>query len=391
MIREIRKIGTLVILLFLLYLLNPYGLNIYIGYILIPLVFIKKKFLVENVDFNFFILLLFSLSYAAFFMLDPVAGNQYIVIYAFVPASFYLLGKYFADKLDNNIQKLFFLFLISGIIFSVSAFLSVATNLFNNGFADVERNLPNFWTGQIIPATIMGSYFSVVMTIPALLIPKIKGFPRLFRILLLIYFFISVACVLRIGSRTQLGIGIIALAASLIYIIPKQSFKKNLFLIVLFAVSILYVVKTVNFDLNQDWLSAYANRMEDSDDFSSGGGRTIRWEKSLINLFEKPLGWDEDEFGHAHNLWFDVLRIGGIIPFILLIIFTTKSYLVILGTLKKRVQEFLFQNQILVYTISFTTVFILEPILEGMFDFFAFFCFFSGSVKSYFTDKPTNA
>lgn len=390
MIREIQKIGILVVLFFTLYLLNPYGLNIYIGYILIPLVFIKKEFLVKSVDFNFFTLLLFSISYAAFFMLDPVAGNQYIVVYAFVPGVLYLLGKYFADKLNNNTQKLFVLFLISGIIFSISSFLSIITDLLNNGFADVNRNLPNFWTGQIIPATIMGSYFSVAMTIPALLIPKIKGFPKIFKVFLLIYYVISVACILRIGSRTQLGISIITLSASLLFIVPKQSFKRNIFLIGLFVLSILYVLKTVSFDLNQDWLSAYANRMEDSNDFSSGGGRTVRWEKSLINLFEKPLGWDEDEFGHAHNLWFDVLRIGGIIPFILLIIFTTKSYVVVLGALKKRVQNFLFQNQILVYTIGFTSVFALEPILEGMFDFFAFFCFFSGAVKSYFTDKPTN-
>tara|TARA_Y100001933_G_C18982911_1_gene557340 strand:- start:1078 stop:2127 length:1050 start_codon:yes stop_codon:yes gene_type:complete len=346
-------------------------------------VFVRKKFLVKSVDLNFFILLLFSLSYAAFFLLDPVAGNQYIVVYAFVPVTLYLLGKYFADKLNNDIQKLFILFLISGVIFSITSFLSVITDLLTNGFADVNRNLPNFWTGQIIPATITGSYFSVIMTIPALLIPRIKGVSKLIKVFLLIYFFISIACVLRIGSRTQLGISVIALVASLLFIVPKQSFKRNIFLIVLFAGSILYIVQTVNFDLNQDWLSAYANRMEDNDDFSSGGGRTIRWEKSLINLFEKPLGWDEDEFGHAHNLWFDVLRIGGIIPFILLIIYTSANYLIILGAIKKKVSDFAFQNQILVNTIGFTTVFTLEPILEGMFDFFAFFCFFSGAVKSF--------
>lgn len=390
MFNEIKKIGLSLVLFFSLYLLNPYGLNIYIGYILIPLVVVKKNFLLKSVDFNFFILLLFSLSYAAFFLLDPVAGNQYIFIYAFVPGSFYLLGKYFADRLNNDFKKLFVLLLILGVLFSITSFLSVITDLTKNGFAVVDRNLPNFWTGQIIPATIMGSYFTIVMAIPALLIPKIKGLHGVYRILLLLYYFLCVACVLRIGSRTQLGISIITLVVSLLYVIPRQSVKRNIFLLILFSVTIYYVIATVNFDLNQDWLSAYANRMEDSGDFSSGGGRTVRWEKSLNNLFEKPLGWDEEEFGHAHNFWFDVLRIGGIIPFIILIIFTTRNYLVILKSTRKKVENFLFHNQILVYAISFTVVFTLEPIMEGMFDFFAFFCFYSGVVKSYCADHPTN-
>ena len=151
---------------------------------------------------------------------------------------------------------------------------------------------------------------------------------------------------------------------------------------------VFYIMNTVSFDLDQDWLSAFANRMEDSKDLASGGGRTDRWIKSMENLFTKPLGWSEHEFGHAHNLWFDVLRIGGFLSFFSLIFFTTNAYLTVFKAMRKNKTAYAFNNQIAVYTLGFSMVFMVEPILEGMFDFFAFFCFFIGVVKKYNTDYP---
>ncbi len=374
--------------LLLLYLINPYGLNIYIGYLLVPLVVIQKEFLIKNLDINFFILLLFSLIYAAYFSLDPVSGKQYIFIYAFVPGAFYLLGKFFVFKLKGETRNIFYLLLLFAIVFSVSAIFSVFTDLLKNGYSVVERNLPNFWTGNIVPATIMGSYFSLIMCIPALLIPRVKGLSIFVRIVLLFVYVVAIACVLRIGSRTQLGISIITFLVSLIYVMPRQSFKRNIVMSMLFFIGVFYLSNKISFDLNQDWLSAFANRMEDSGDFTSGGGRTDRWAKSLQNLFEKPLGWSEDEFGHAHNLWFDVLRIGGVVSFILLVVYTSNVFVTVWKAIRKSSKTYFFNNQIIVYTLAFMTVFTLEPILEGMFDFFAFFCFFAGVVKKYNTDYP---
>ena len=58
-----------------------------------------------------------------------------------------------------------------------------------------------------------------------------------------------------------------------------------------------YIYKNVSFDLNADWLSTFAGRMEGgSGEVASGGGRTERWVKSIEYIFEKPLGWSLDEF-----------------------------------------------------------------------------------------------
>tara|TARA_E500000318_G_C3565740_1_gene215548 strand:- start:911 stop:2086 length:1176 start_codon:yes stop_codon:yes gene_type:complete len=387
-LKAIRKIGVPFVVLFFIYLLNPYGLNIYVGYLIAALILLQKDFLVRNVDVGFWLLFVFSIIYAAFFSFDPKAGNQYIVIYAIVPGAFYLLGKFFTEKLKSNQVNLIILLLISAVIFSISAVLSVFTDILQNGYNVVDRNLPNYWTGNIVPATIMGSYLTLIMALPALLVPHIKKLPMVGRILLLVYYAIAMACILRIGSRTQISISLITLLVSLFYVMPRQSYRRNLFMFLLFFMGIFYIMNTVSFDLDQDWLSAFANRMEDSQDLASGGGRTDRWIKSMEYLFTKPLGWSEHEFGHAHNLWFDVLRIGGFLSFFFLFFFTTNSYLTVYKAIKKKKEAYAFNNQVMIYTLAFSLVFMVEPILEGMFDFFAFFCFFIGVVKKYSTDNP---
>ena len=388
MIKQIKEIGLPITLLFFLYLLNPYGLNIYLGYLLLGLLILQRNFLAKNMDWGVVLVLLFSLTYAAFFSFDPKAGKQYILIYAVVPGTFYLLGKFFAGRLNGNRTSLFFLLLLAGCVFASSAIMSVFMDILQNGYNIVDRNLPNYWTGSIVNATIMGSYFTIVMTIPALLIPHVKKLAIVHRIVLLFIYAIAVACILRIGSRTQLSISLITLLISLLYIMPRQSLRRNLFMFLLFFLLVFYVINTVSFDLDQDWLSAFANRMEDSKDLASGGGRTDRWMKSLEYLFKKPLGWSEEEFGHSHNLWFDVLRIGGFLSFFLLLFFTTNGLIAVFRAIRKNKTAYALNNQIMVYTMAFFMVFMVEPIMEGMFDFFAFYCFFVGTVKKYNTDYP---
>lgn len=389
MFKEIKKIGIPFVALLFIYLLNPYGLNIYVGYLLAGLLLLQRDFLVKNMDVGFLLLMIFSLTYAAFFSFDPKAGKQYILIYALVPGTFYLLGKFFAERLQGKGNHLILLLLLTGVVFSISAVLSVFTDILQNGYNIVERNLPNYWTGNIVPATIMGSYFTILMTFPAVLIPRINKLSLLLRILLLVLYAVAMACILRIGSRTQISISLITLFFSLLYVMPRQSFRRNLFMFLLFFLGTFYIMNTVSFDLDQDWLSAFANRMENTEDMASGGGRTDRWVKSMENLFDKPMGWSEHEFGHAHNLWFDVLRIGGFLSFFFLIFFTTNAYRAVIKAVKKDREAYALNNQIMVYTLGFSLVFMVEPILEGMFDFFAFFCFFIGVVKKYSTtDNP---
>ncbi|TMM53791.1 hypothetical protein FEE95_18000 [Maribacter algarum] len=335
-------------------------------------------------DLNFVLLLLLSFIYALFYMFDPVGGIQYAIFYAVFPPVFYLLGKFLITENIPQYTIYLLLFLI-GFVFSFSALVSVILNFLEGGFSQLDRSLPMFWPGSgLVSATKMGGFFTLNMCIPALLIGNQSKSKLIYKLIGIAIFIFSIVCVIRLGSRTQLGIMLITCFVSLIYVAPKQSFKKNVLLFLLISGIGFYIYSNVSFDLNEDWLSTFAGRMDKgAGDIASGGGRTERWIKSFEYMFEKPLGWSVNEFGFAHNLWLDVLRVTGIIPFIILIIFSVRSFRTIKKTISFKSNQLYFSVQILIYSIAFFMLFMVEPIFDGMFEMFTIFCVFIGILCKY--------
>ncbi|WP_147321463.1 MULTISPECIES: O-antigen ligase [unclassified Arenibacter] len=207
------------------------------------------------------------------------------------------------------------------------------------------------------------------------------------KIIATLLFVISLTCAIRLGSRTQLVIFLFTSIVSVIYIFPRQTYKQNIYLLILLTVCIGFVLRNVSFDLNADWLTTFAGRMSGGvGEVTSGGGRTERWIKSFEYLFTHPLGWEAKEFGYSHNMWLDVLRAGGIIPFILLIIHSIKSFFQIKRTITISKANILLNGQILFYAIAFFLLFMVEPIFDGLFSSFVVFCLYKGIVNKYYTN-----
>lgn len=371
-------------LLFAVYLINPFDLGFLVGYIIFAALFIKGKFIKKNLDLDLFLLLVFSLIYGAFYALDPEFGLQFILIYGVFPPTFYLLGKYLCNKAETE-EVIFKSLIVVGFLLSFSAFISVLASIMQDGFGQIERSLPLIWGDDVVSATIMGSYFTLNMCIPAILVVRQIKLSLFMRIFMIIVFVISLLCILRIGTRTQIVISLFVLLSALIYVIPRQSLKKNLIMFSIFIGGIVLLIQNVNFDLSSDWLSAFADRMENNNgaDIASGGGRTSRWVKSFEYLFKKPLGWSVEEFGHSHNLWLDVLRASGVIPFLLLVIYGVRSFFKIRRISKLNKEMLSFFNQIRVYSLGLFLLFMVEPIFEGMFATFIVFCFLMGVVTKF--------
>ncbi len=371
-------------LLLAIYLINPLDLGFLLGYMIFALLITKGRFLKENIDFDAFLLTIFSLIYGAFYALDPEFGLQFILIYGVFPPTFYLLGKYLSNKVTTE-ENLFKSLITVGFLLSFSALISVLVSIMADGFGQIDRSLPMIWGDQVVSATIMGSYFVLNMCIPALLIVRQIKISLIMRIVMIVVFVLSLLCILRIGTRTQIVISLFTLLAALIFIIPKQSLKKNVIMFSIFIGGIILLIQNVKFDLSSDWLSAFADRMENNNgaDIASGGGRTSRWVKSMEYLFKKPLGWDVEEFGHSHNLWLDVLRASGVLPFLLLIIFSIRSVIKVkkISSLNKELLSFF--NQIRIYTLALLLLFMVEPIFEGMFATFIVFCFLIGVITKF--------
>ena len=124
MIKKISKYfqdnGIVLCLLLVGYLVNPYNLGFILGYPIVALVLIKKKFLLKNLDFDVFLLLIFSLTYAGFYAFNPTGGFQYIAIYAVFPPVFYLLGKLLFKILPSREDTIYLLFFLSFLFFFFS-------------------------------------------------------------------------------------------------------------------------------------------------------------------------------------------------------------------------------------------------------------------------------
>ncbi len=385
LLEYLNRTGFAICGLLALYLLNPFGIGFLFGYLLVILIFLKKDFISNNLDLDVFLLFLFSIVYAIFYAFDPVAGNQFIVIYALFPSGFYLLGKFLVRK-NTSTKTIFLILFVMASIFSFSAVISVFLNFREGGFAQLDRTIPMFWNNMPTSATIMGSFLTLNMCIPAILIASYRRNKIFFNIFLIGIFALSLLCAIRLGSRTQLVIFIMTSVISLFYTFPKQSYKQNIILLLLLGAILAFVLNKVSFNLNEDWLTTFAGRMEGGrgGDVASGGGRTGRWIKSLEYLFTHPLGWDAKEFGYSHNMWFDVLRVSGIIPFIVLIVYSVRSFLQIKKSILINPQNISLNIMILIYAIGFLLIFTVEPIFEGIFSLFIMFCVYKGVINKYY-------
>ena len=389
-----KKIGFPIIFFLIFFLVDPFQLGYLGGYVITLLILIKKEVIQNLIDIDSLILLFFSVVYALFFTQTEEFSVQTFLFYMLFPTAFFLLGKYVVTKTER-IKDLYLLVYLVGFLFSFTALLSVTINLIQGGFQQFDRTIALFWNGTLLSATLMGSFFTFNMCIPALLIVQQGKLNILQRIASMVVFIISLLCTFRLGSRTQVVIAISLSIIALLYIIPRQSSHKNIRLLVMLGVVGLLIYLYVPLNLDADYFSVLGNRLEAPDaNSASAGGRTERWTRSLDNLFVKPLGWSFDEFGYSHNLWLDVAQVAGLIPFIAIIIFSYKNIVKTIRATTKRNGDLSFRTMILAYTLSANLLFFVEPVMQGTFFMFVVYCFFQGVISMYFyyeDDKPNVA
>ena len=363
--------------------MNLMGLGFLFGYVAIALIFFKRGILKNNLDSFFLIIILFSISYSMFYLLNPWKGMQYVVIYAMSPPFFYLWGRQLV-KSANSTKSVLVMMLFLGILYSLPSLVSVILNILEGGFAQPDRNMPMFWGGPVVNATGMASFLMFNMCIPGLLIGSYKDLPKGFAIILLIIFGLSLASVLRLGSRTQIGIMVLSIVISLIFVGPKLTFKQNVVIYSILTAIVVFIFTNISFSFDSEIFTSFAGRMEDNgvEDLAGGGGRVDLWEKSIEYMFRYPFGWNLEEFGYSHNLLFDTLRVGGILSLLLLVLMFVKFITLLNRTIRQSRINLSLKLIFLLYSISFFSVFMVEPGIDGEFSMFLFFCLFMGVIVS---------
>lgn len=388
----IKKDFFLLSILFLVFI-NPFFYGNVIAMLLFVFVFFKLNILYKLIDENALILFLFSFTYEVFLSMRYDYIGPYFVVtlaYVLVPSLLYMVGKYITLYYRNHKIWLFLLVLLT-FSFSIIPLISILLQIQENGFIEGTRSMYLLWdeTSEF-SATGLGSYFVLSMsTIGLISVNKNNMFEVKLTWFIVILFILSLICVLRLGSRTQLVIAVVSLFGTYILNIKKQSRFKNIVFASLFMSAIYYFMNSLSAE--SELLTFYADRINDSESgFDTAGGRTERWIGSLESLLTDPFGWEFTRYGYAHNLWLDVARVSGVIPLMFLVLFTINAFLAWLKSLKLLKKDLYLKNYLFMFFVSIILLFIVEPVIEGMYLLFLLFCFFVGFLKGINNKKITN-
>jgi O-antigen ligase len=300
----------------------------------------------------------------------------------FFPGFFYLFGKYLAVP-NLSTSKLVLLFFGIGFVFSFSALISVLLDLRTGGFVQLSREIPMVWNGEPKKATLMSSYLTFNMCLPIIYLIKQRKIPLVLQVLAGGVFIASLLSVFRLGSRTQLVIAVLAIIISLFFVLPRQTVKANTRLFFFLLLVGAFILKFVPLNLNADYFSVLGSRLQESNNTGSAGGRTTLWAQALENLFVYPLGWQGQNVRYVHNLWLDVARYAGLIPFILLLIFTLRSLRNTYKAVRNNKSVLLLNTTMIIFTMASLLIFFVEPIMEGLFFLFTVYCLFQGIINGY--------
>ena len=92
--------------------------------------------------------------------------------------------------------------------------------------------------------------------------------------------------------------------------------------------------------IDTDILMAYEER---NFDIQTAGQRTMKWTHAFNSLMQYPFGWSENVMEtqyYAHNMWLDIARVTGLMPFIALLVVTIKAVFIQFRLLKIQADPF---------------------------------------------------
>lgn len=332
-----------------------------------------------KIDFNRYIkskglviILLFSLTFNVISFL--VNKQLYLFILLIIP-SMYALGISIINVKEYNIEKLI-ISIALGFLFNV-IFDCIYTFMLNDG-AYISRNLNSIFSIDLyVSATIeaLKLVFPIGIFIP-LLLTNNKKYK-----LLAIFMIISVILINTVLLSRNILLDIVF--AFLLVVIYKFDYLKSLVIKkkkTFYIIIVMFFFLLILIGFNSRFISGFFN----IDRLLSDTARIKTLLLASSQLFQFPLGGNQmnlGELNYAHNMWLDVANVAGIIPFIILIIFTFR-YIYILIKIGKNLPLPIFfcSNILLVGTLAC----FFEPILFSNAVFYSFLCLTTAIMEGYY-------
>lgn len=313
----LRRGGILFVLLCLALLINHRT-----GYVTLISVFMLLFGLTKLSKAKFDGLGIAVLAYSILYILfSSLNGIEYqpssYILYGICPYILYMYGRYAAEQWTTENQHLTFWLLII-LFYCIDIFVVSGLSIVSSGELINSKREFSFTESQDLSATLVGLCMDIGMVgLPmTILIKNLK-----LKLSYFLLFSMSLAVTLSLLNRTGLVVLVLCSVGVILWRARKDFsilIKTSLAVIVIFLVLVYFGV------INEQLIEFYTAR---NDDLSTMGHRSYRWTYALSQLFTHPFGWARwGEVYYVHNMWLDIARISGIIPFSFLLFFALKSF-----------------------------------------------------------------
>ena len=357
---------TINVLLFLL------GMNfMHYAQILVPIICIiifidkKYKFYVNNIKI-FFILCLFGVTFLLF---SYKTEGIFALIGLFIPLAYYIGSNIYKP----NEEKLKTIIFILAFSMTLHIILNFAVDLAFRGFECFSKNSHyDIWTLNEYPTTQTAVNYILILGIIYYLF--VYETNRKIKATGITLFIIAFIYLIALGRRTPIFIfGIVVLFTSIVdYSCLKNRNKGTMILLGLLLFSIVFgILLYLIYKNNLFNLGETVERLGIVRKFISVAFYTPRLEivKETIKLAPQHLLGGREistimDLG-PHELWLDVFDISGIVPYIILVIYSISCLIIIIKILSDSNISKTFGIMIFSLFLSIILQFFMEPIMSG--------------------------
>lgn len=368
--------------LIFLYANNFFQMANYLGAIMLLLYIWNRRFVVLlPLNREFFVLVFASLSYLLLYVRNygrPETST--LVLRYFMPFILFYLGMMHVEGKEDKLVKL-------SMCAALGTFFHGLMNILKNRNLDIlsvaSRQYQDVYGGAI-SGTLQNLLFLLPCSLLAVFVFGVKNKSKWLGIMMaLTGVFGSIAN----ASRTMIVVTVIIFAGmTFLYLWMNGSFSSTVVRWLGFVIAIVTAVLLILWlDLFSvyEWFSQTALGRRST---ISASGHTvvdnIRWTYALdiLKMLPSNLLGGINYSNYAHNLWIDVAKEAGIIPFVLYILFFVDVWATAIKCYFNKNLSQICRLLIVSIISACTLTFFTEPIMQGAPLIFSLFCYISGGI-----------
>lgn len=329
-----------------------------------------KGKIAKKYNFSILLLLTFCILYA---ITNSKNFNESIVLQfknAITYILLFIIGKTVAENnpLEPKKYNNYVIVLTCGLL--LHATLNVWETVSMNEWG-VTPYIYDFWTKNITLSTYESTLFTMAIGMAFSFLFVKRRILRLAGIGIIIF---EIIVALKIGSRAMTSeLIIIAILAIVILLISSQRskrFKRRFLLAVAFVILFAFSLYISNsFDIKDYIKESYLMTRFDLQHSQESGlfdntSRSLFYDEVLSQIFVYPFGGMTLSYDvSAHNTFLDIIRVGGIIPFLIFVMFVVNIGVKLLKCIKR---IGLFDSRILLVSLVFIII-VFNSMVESIF------------------------